>query len=76
MNPITIVKAWLNVFKGITTYEDKRRANICKGCKHAKYTSYIDFIDDDLKDVKGFICNKCKCPLIAKIRSTDKCNKW
>ena len=74
----TIVKAWLNVWNGLTTEEHKRKAKICEECPSRKYSKYLDFIDDDLKEVKGFICNECKCPLIAKIRSTDKCplNKW
>lgn len=76
MNPLTIIKAWVKVYKGTTTAEDKRRYEICRKCEHAKYKSYLDFVDDDLKDVKGFICNLCKCPLVAKIRSKDKCNKW
>lgn len=73
-----IVLAWLNVWKGLTTKEDKRRAVICDGCPSRKYKKYLDFINDDLKEVKGFVCNECGCPLIAKIRSTDDCplNKW
>jgi len=75
---VTIVKAWVNVVKGLTTDEHKRRANICKGCPSRKYSKYLDFVNDDLKEVKGFVCGECGCALIAKIRSTDNCplNKW
>ena len=76
INPIKIIKAWIKVFKGLTTDEDKRRAIVCEGCSERKYSKYIDFVNDDLKEVKGFICGNCGCPLIAKIRSTDKCYKW
>lgn len=54
----------------------KKRAEICSNCELRKYSKYIDFIDDELKDVKGFVCGDCGCPLIAKIRSTDICKKW
>lgn len=78
MKIITIIKAWNEVFKGITTKEHKRRAKICKGCNEAIKQPLLDLIKDELKEVEGMICNKCKCPLIAKIRSTKGCplNKW
>ena len=78
IKPITIIKGWLSVFKGLTTDEHKRRAIICETCPNRVYNKYIDFIDDELKEVKGFVCDVCKCPLISKIRSTDNCplNKW
>ena len=77
INPITITKAWVKVFKGTTTSEDKRKASICKTCDKSKYMPFLDFINDELKEVKGMICTGCGgCPLIAKIRSTDKCKKW
>jgi len=73
-----ITKAWFNVLKGETTEEHKRRAKICANCPKAKHKTYLDFINDELIEVNGVICSVCKCPLVAKIRSTDKCpeNKW
>ena len=78
LKPLVIISAWMQVFKGVTTQEHTNRAKICNGCLYATYKAYTDFIDDDLKEVKGFICGVCNCPLIAKIRSTDNCpkNKW
>ena len=70
------MSAWLKVIKGITTDEHKRRAKICKDCEHAKYKKYIDFVEDELKEIRGYLCDKCGCPLISKIRSTDICKKW
>lgn len=75
----SIVKGWTSVLKGKTTEEHKRRADICNTCENAVYKKYLDFIDDDLKEVKGFVCEACGgCPLIAKIRSNDNCpvDKW
>ena len=71
-----IIKAWLQVAKGSTTMEHKQRSSICQSCDHAIYKKYLDFIDDDLKEVRGMVCNLCDCPLIAKIRSSDVCVKW
>jgi len=76
LQPFKILKAWVQVARGFTTQEHKRRAAICSSCPDKKYTHYLDFINDDLKEVKGFVCTPCGCPLIAKIRSTDKCKKW
>jgi len=73
-----IIKGWYRVANGKTTKEDKRKADICNECEFANYKNYLDFVDDELKNVKGFVCELCDCPLIAKIRSGDECpaNKW
>jgi hypothetical protein len=72
----TIIKAWIKVFRHLTTKEDKRRSKICGKCEHAKHKIYLELIDDELKETKGMLCNLCQCPLSAKIRSTDICEKW
>tara|TARA_R110000787_G_scaffold196468_3_gene307853 strand:- start:1133 stop:1372 length:240 start_codon:yes stop_codon:yes gene_type:complete len=73
-----IAKAWHSVFKGMKTEEHSRRAEICKDCPSKRYSKFFDFIEDDLKEVKGFVCDECGCALVAKIRSNNKCplNKW
>ncbi len=71
-----ILKAWVKVYKGFTTEQHKSRAEICKKCPSAKYKTYLDFVNDELEDVKGFVCTDCGCPLVAKIRSEEKCDKW
>ena len=76
MKVITILKAWNKVFKGITTDEHKRRAKICKGCDEAIKRPILSLIKDELKEIEGMACGRCKCPLVAKIRSNDICNKW
>ena len=70
------MNAWLRVWKGLTTPEDKRRASICEVCEFRNHTKFLDYVNDDVKEVQGFICGKCKCALSAKIRSKDKCFKW
>jgi len=71
-----IFNAWAKVVKGFTTTEHKQRSSVCNLCTHKKYSKYLDFIEDDLKEVRGFVCTDCGCPLVAKIRSTDVCDKW
>lgn len=73
-----IFDAWVNVFNGFTTKEHKRRASVCDVCPSKEYRMYLDFIDDELKEVKGFTCIECGCPLVSKIRSKDNCplKKW
>lgn len=73
-----ILTAWAKVFSQETTEEHIYRADICSKCPKAKYVKYLDFLNDELTEVKGYVCSVCSCPLIAKIRSTDKCpeNKW
>jgi len=73
-----IIKAWIKVKNKLVNPEIKKRAEICDKCPSARYKRYLDFVDDELKDVQGMVCLECSCPIIAKIRSTDKCplQKW
>ena len=48
------------------------RATHCVGCKHAVKGELIAFIKDDLKEIQGYKCNKCQCPLSAKLRSKNE----
>lgn len=75
-NLVKVALAWKKVLLKITTKEHRRRAKICEQCPLREFNKYVDFIDDELKEVKGFICGDCGCPLIAKIRSNDICKKW
>ncbi len=77
-NPIVIANAWIEVIKGNTTEEHKRRSEICNKCELKEYGDILSVINDELINVIGFRCGECGCPLIAKIRSTDKCplKKW
>jgi len=75
-----IANGWKNYLSGTTTEEERRRAAICKACPHAIMGTWEKLLPDfELKEVQGLKCNICKCPLAAKIRSTnEKCplNKW
>jgi len=75
-----ILLGWKN-FLGkteVTEAHAKQRATICAACPNAKQGRLLAFIKDSLTEVEGAYCNKCKCPLSAKVRSNDVCpiNKW
>lgn len=71
-----IIKAWANVIKGLTDEEHIRRSKVCGKCPHAKRKKYLELIKNDLEEVHGMVCDLCGCPLVAKIRSEDICEKW
>lgn len=68
-----IIEGWANYVLNLKTIEAKRKASICNDCLHKKYTGYEVIQDNSIKEIQGFICNKCKCPLSAKLRSNSKC---
>lgn len=55
------------------------RALNCATCKHAEHAMVMEFFDDEVKEIKGMVCNLCDCPLSALLRSPkEKCKseKW
>ena len=75
-----IITGWENYIHKSEVVEEVaiERANICSACPHAKKGLLLTMIKDELKNVEGYYCDLCKCPLSAKIRSTGSCeiNKW
>jgi superfamily II helicase len=70
---------WSYLNSNELTPKELKRAKICAECPHRKYSNTIKvLVKDEIKEIQGFICNECKCPLSAKIRSNDNCplNKW
>jgi len=76
----TILTGWRNFIdkSEVTEKKAQERVRICAACPHAKRGKLLAFIKDDLKEIEGYYCDICKCPLSAKIRSNDTCpeNKW
>lgn len=76
-----ILNGWRNFMIKSEVSENKAvsRAKHCERCKHAIKGKLLVFLKDDLKEIQGYKCNVCKCPLSAKLRSiNEKCpiGKW
>lgn len=87
MHKLSVVETFRNILDGWKNYLDKSevtekkaelRAIVCAKCPSKKHGKLLTFVKDDLKEVEGFYCKECGCPLSAKIRSRDKCplGKW
>ena len=75
-----ILSGWKNFIdkSDVTEALAVQRGLKCLDCKYKKKSTLM-FFKDELKEIEGYICNKCSCPLSAKIRSNnEKCplNKW
>jgi len=75
-----ILNGWKNYLdkSEVTEALAKQRATVCAACPYAKHGKLLAFVKDSIKEVEGFYCAVCSCPLSAKVRSTDICpeNKW
>lgn len=76
-----IYTGWANFMKADegSTALAKKRAVHCAACPHAKKGLLTAFIKDELKEVQGYYCELCTCPLSAKLRTPDHgcpINKW
>lgn len=77
----SITSGWKNYFFENDKAEliAKSRAVICSGCPFAVKGWFDEYIDDRIESIQGMVCDKCSCPLSAKLRSEDSfCpeNKW
>ena len=76
-----ILSGWSNfILKSEVTEElAKKRALVCIDCSECVKSKLTAFVNDDIKQIKGYKCNICNCPLSAKLRTEkEKCplNKW
>jgi hypothetical protein len=68
-----ILKGWTNYLTSDVDDEVvKSRAEICGGCPHAVKSKLLFMVKDTLKEIEGFKCDLCGCPLSAKIRQNDE----
>lgn len=78
MSLIDIITGWKNyltdddVAKEIAIERSKK----CAGCKHAVPSGVIfQSMGDTIKEIQGFKCDLCDCPLSTKLRAPDaKCD--
>lgn len=77
MNVSNILNGWQNFIhkSEVTEKVALDRAKHCLRCEHKLFSKTLKaFVKDELIQVEGFICKKCKCPLSAKLRSEkEKC---
>ena len=68
-----IKEGWKGYFSGDPlTAEQERRAFICSKCPYSKYSKTLNvFVKDEYKEIEGYKCTKCDCPLSAKVRSNS-----
>ncbi|MBE99321.1 hypothetical protein [Flavobacterium coralii] len=75
-----ILGGWKNFIDKSEVTEEKarERADICAQCPNAVKGKLLAFIKDSLKEIEGYKCSVCDCPLSAKLRSEDICpiGKW
>lgn len=83
LQPFKIAKAWYNyglsklhIETDISEELAKARAKVCEGCPHKEEGFILTRFKDEIKEAEGYYCGDCGCPLVAKIRSEIKCNKW
>jgi len=76
-----IVDGWWNYLNKNDSTKSvvKERAKTCAKCPDIKKGGDIlrVLIKDKLKEIEGFTCGRCNCPLSAKIRTQEKsCEEW
>jgi hypothetical protein len=67
-----IYDGWKNVVfpSAIVEKLAKVRADICSRCDYAEESEVLGaIIGEPIKEIKGFFCTKCNCPLSSKVRS-------
>ena len=81
MNIKAILTGWSNFINKSDVVDEvaKERAKICSKCEYCVKSKLLSVIGDDIKMIEGYKCNKCSCPISAKIRqSIEPCplGKW
>lgn len=74
----SILTGWKNFISKseVTEMVARVRAEECNKCEDKEHTILTAFVNENLKEVKGYKCNLCGCPLSPKIRSlNEKCPK-
>ena len=75
-----ILNAWKNYLFNSPEHKAlaEERAKICSVCPD-KAASYLVKLNDEIKEIAGYKCNHCNCPLSTMLRAPGKkcpINKW
>lgn len=76
---LDFIQALTKSIKGDHTEETLRRAHVCAECPEKSKKVYASFVNAEIKDIEGFVCDRCKCPLATKVFASEPeniCNKW
>ena len=76
---IDFINALTKSLKSENTDESRRRSEICASCPLKEKRFYADFVEAEIKEVNGYVCTECHCPIATKIFATKKeniCRKW
>lgn len=76
---IDFIQALTKSIKQKHTQESSRRSKICALCTSKEKRFYADFVKAEIKEVEGYVCTECKCPIATKVFATEKdniCPKW
>ena len=76
---IDFIKALAKSMKGKHTQESRRRAELCAKCPLKEKRFYADFVNAEIKDVQGYVCTLCDCPIATKVFATEPqniCTEW
>lgn len=78
MQIYNILEGWSNFIdkSEVTEQMAQERAGFCFKCEDKSKALLLAFVKDELKEVEGYKCNLCQCPLSAKLRTkNEKCPK-
>ena len=73
MQIFNIIGGWANLLLELETESAKEKSYFCLDCKERKFSKFELIKDNEIKELNGYICGICKCPLVAKLRSDSKC---
>ena len=76
---IDFINAVSKSIKQEHTPESRRRAEICSKCTLKEKRFYADFVNAEIKEVQGYVCELCACPIATKVFATEPentCIKW
>lgn len=61
------------------TEESLRRSEICASCPEKSKALYSEFVKAEIKEVQGYVCDRCSCPIATKVFAKEEkniCAKW
>lgn len=76
---IDFINALTKSLKGNHTQESLQRSKICADCPEKEQKLYADFVNAEIKEVQGYVCTRCDCPIATKVFATEPkniCPKW